>query len=70
MEWDGKPITTIEELQHAYEQQELRKQAQEKNIPVDVLEDLQKTKATAEQALSRLSQSMSEKKLSRKKPKH
>ena len=56
MEWDGKPITTIEELQHAYEQQELRKQAQEKNIPVDVLEDLQKTKATAEQALSRLSQ--------------
>lgn len=55
MEWNGQPITTIEQLRQAKAEQKLQEEAETKNIPVEVLQELQNTKSTAQQALDKLS---------------
>lgn len=54
IEWDGKPVATIAELNYALEQKALQEQAQTIN-PVEVLAELQNTKLTAQQAIEKLS---------------
>ena len=53
---DGTPIQTFEDLQAALDYQEMQAQAAEKNVPVEVLQELQATKSTAQEALDKLSQ--------------
>ena len=55
MEWNGQPITTIEQLRQAKAEQKLQQEAAEKSVPVEILQELQTTKSTAQQALDKLS---------------
>lgn len=55
MEWNGQPITTIEQLRQAKAEQKLQEEAVTKNVPVEILQELQSTKSTAQQALDKLS---------------
>ena len=52
---DGTPIQTFEDLQAALDYQEMQAEADKQNVPVEVLQELQATKSTAQQALDKLS---------------
>ena len=52
---EGTPIETYEDLQRTLDYQEMQAQAAEQNVPVEVLQELQTTKSTAQQALDKLS---------------
>lgn len=53
---EGTPILTYEDLQRTLDYQEMQAQAAEQNVPVEVLQELQATKSTAQQALDMLSE--------------
>lgn len=52
---EGTPILTYEDLQRTLDYQEMQAEAAEQNVPVEVLQELQTTKSTAQQALDKLS---------------
>ena len=52
---EGTPIETYEDLQRTLDYQEMQAKAAEQNVPVEVLQELQTTKSTAQQALDKLS---------------
>jgi len=52
---EGNPIQTYEDLQRTLEYQEMQAEATTKNVPVEILQELQSTKSTAQQALDKLS---------------
>ena len=52
---EGTPIETYEDLQRTLDYQEMQEKAAEQNVPVEVLQELQTTKSTAQQALDKLS---------------
>ena len=52
---EGNPIQTFEDLQRTLDYQEMQAEAANQNIPVEVLQELQSTKSTAQQALDKLS---------------
>ena len=52
---EGTPIETYEDLQRTLDSQEMQAKAAEQNVPVEVLQELQTTKSTAQQALDKLS---------------
>ena len=52
---EGTPIETYEDLQRTLDYQEMQAKAAEQNVPLEVLQELQTTKSTAQQALDKLS---------------
>jgi hypothetical protein len=54
--YDGKPITTQEQLDSALARKAIEDEAARQQVPVELLSRMQKTETTANQALSELSQ--------------
>lgn len=52
---EGNPIQTFEDLQRTLDYQEMQAEAAKQNVPVEVLQELQTTKSTAQEALDKLS---------------
>lgn len=56
IEWNGQPVTTRAQMKQALAEKKIQDEAAQRQIPVEILSELQTTKATANQALSKLSQ--------------
>lgn len=56
MEWNGQPITTIEQLRQAKAEQKLQEEAAKQNVPVEVLSRLTQAERDALEAKNMLSE--------------